>query len=1684
MSDPSRNRAPGASPAPADEPTLLHAFFAAAAARWPAAVAIDVPPGEGRAARATLTYAELECAASRLATLVRPHVRGECVVAILVGRGTPLLYAAQLACLQVGAAYTYLDASLPDEHLRHVLADSGAVAVVADTAGRARLAALRSELPSVDVGATTPASAAAAPSWLTPSSLAYVIYTSGTTGRPKGVLIEHRGAVNLVAADLRAFGLGPGDRVAQGSSPAYDSSVEETWLALAAGATLVVMDEAAARLGPDLVAWLRAERVTVFCPPPTQLRAMACKDPARELPDLRLLYVGGEALPQDLSDLWADACWLENGYGPTECTVTVLRGRMRRGTPVHIGRPVEGHTAWILDAALQPVPDGTPGELCLAGPGLARGYLHQPDLTAARFPTHDELGRLYRTGDLVQRDADGNLRCLGRIDTQVKVRGYRIELEAIEATLAACEGVRHAACRVQGEGENAEVVAFVVARRPDAPPDGTALRAALAARLPEYMVPAHVAFVAHLPTTVGGKLDRRALPDVSFAATAQPPAARPPRDALEARLADALARFLPGGPALSVDDDFFARGGDSLRAARAISALRADPVTAALTVRDIYTARTVEGLASILRTAIPSHVAAPAADATPVATHAFLVTAAQLAFLAVGLVVGSGILYLAAFEVLPLVLDHIGPVLTVLALPLLWPLLTWAWVIGSLACTVLAKRVLIGRYAPGRIPVWSSAFLRQWIVQRCARLVPWAMLQGTELQCIALRLLGARIGQRVHIHRGVDLTQGGWDLLTLGDDVSLNQDAALLLTALDDGHVVVAPIEIGTGCTVEVRACVSGGAVMEQEGHLQASAWLPAGARVPAATRFDGVPAQAVGPAPAPAAITLDEPELTPWAHAARMLAARSLLRLTVALPGAGVAALALGGAGVDAASTLAWLEAPWSGALWIVIAVTIGLLPLTLFCEALLARWLAPPQPGVMRRLGRLHVRTQFVTGLVESAGEWLSGTLFWPTWLRLAGMRVGRRCEISTIIDVVPRHVSIGETTFFADGIYLAGPRIHRGVVELQATRLGARTFLGNHVVVPVGQQLPDDLLLGVSTVADDRTMRADSGWFGHPPFELPRREVVVADRRLTHEPGFLRFTNRVSWEALRFALPVVPLVLGLWWYAALVDAAQLTLVDVAFGIVPQVTFAVAVAACMLVLALKWGLLGRVRPGQHALWSCWSSRWDFLYVAWNRFARPILQNLEGTLLLPWYLRAMGARIGRRTVLGPGFAQLVDPDMIRIEDGATVDAQFQAHSFEDRILKIDHLHVRALATVGHGTVLLYGADVGAGASVAPHSVVMKHEWLAPRQRHAGFPTRAIAPHAPTVHVPEALAPAADRELAFDAARGLAVLCMMVEHFVPTEGGEGVVADAITATSRFAYGKSAPLFCMLLGAGMALAARHRPVAARHHVRRALGLLVLGQVFAWTWTTEILMPLGLMTLLCAPFLTRRPTVVFAALVGLLAVAPWLGEAFAAVVTSDWLEDGSHLRDHGFGWHTARYFLIDGNYPLVPWLAFAWLGVWFVGKGLDAVAGAERRLWVVLPLAVAAQGHALWAAAQEDLDPAWASTWVPTSLPFVVVGASWALVMITLLQVVQTRAPRAMVGLAALGRTSLTHYFGHIVLAYAALRFLYGGEEWSVTAGVAGMAMYLACAWPLTQWWLARARRGPAEALLARIAGRRS
>jgi non-ribosomal peptide synthetase-like protein len=1052
---------------------------------------------------------------------------------------------------------------------------------------------------------------------------------------------------------------------------------------------------------------------------------MGCEDPEAELPELSFIYTGGEPLPQDLADRWSKGRLLVNGYGPTECAVTATRTDIHPGEPVTIGRPVPGIEAWVLDDSLEEVAEGQWGELCLGGVGLARGYRNRPEQTAAKFVSHPRFGRIYRSGDLVHRAPDGNFFFHGRADSQVKIRGYRVELEEIEMRLAAWRGVRTAACAVQ----DGALAAFIVPENGWEPAAFGPLEAALREALPDYMVPSRFGTLRELPVTAGGKLNRAALPKLNGKPRGREGTA--PRNALEARLAEVFRDVLGLDEAVPIDADFFTDlGGNSLRAAQLVTRLRADDAATPVTVRDVYEGRTVAGLVERVSgpaLAEPANASGGPSRGRPGGLP-HLATLIQAVWLLAAFSATAMVGYWGVFDLAPSLMRALGLIPALLLAPVLFFAGLAVYTPLAVLAAAALKRCLIGRYRPLRAPVWGSLYVRNWMVQQAVRAIPWWLIEGTGFQPMALRALGARIGRRVHIHRGVDLRQGGWDLLEIGDEVNIGQEAILGLVELEDGDILIRPVSLGAGATLDIRSGVAGDARLEAGACLTPLSWLPPGATIPTGERWDGIPARPAGCAPAAPEAPAGQPTLSPLRHDALTVLGRCVLAELPALIPELFAAAAAVALGLDAERVGRWLENPslQPAMLFAAAALLMLAIPLTLALQALMVRAMGRVPEGVIGRWSLAYIRVRMKTELLEAAGARLAGALFWPVWLRWAGMKVGRGCEISTILDTVPELVEIGEGTFLADGIYIGGPRLYRGTVTLATTRLGSGVYLGNHVVIPAGSVLPDDVLLGVCTVVS-ADMQNGRSWFGHPPFELPRREVVECDRRLTFQPSPIRYATRLFWELMRFTLPVPPMLAALLWLRV-VSAAEtaggwlwISAAVVLAGLAAEALL------CLLALGVKWSLLGRVRPGQHPFWACWCGRWDSLYVTWEAWARPTLAHLEGTLLLSWYLRAMGMKLGKRVVLGPGFSQVVDPDMLIIEDGATVNAMFQAHTFEDRVLKMDYVHVRRGATVGYASVPLYGADIGAGAYVAPHSVIMKHEHLLPGVRYEGAPTRVAS---------------------------------------------------------------------------------------------------------------------------------------------------------------------------------------------------------------------------------------------------------------------------------------------------------------------------------------------------------------------
>ncbi len=553
----------------------LHRLFAEQAARAPEAAAVLFRGG-------VLAYGELERRSSRLAHLLRARGVGpESRVGVCMERGMEVVVAL-LGILKAGAAYVPLEPSNPAERLREVFADAGVSLVLTHGAAGARLPAGVPVLRLDDAGTAAEAAAMPAtppPVRVSPDNLAYVVYTSGSTGRPKGVMVPHAAVVRLVR-DAGYLPFGPEERIAQVSSLAFDAATFELWGALLNGGSLAVVERETTLSPARFAAGLRELRATAVFVTTALFNRIAHDEPGA-FRGVRHVLFGGEAVdPRSVRRVLeaGGPARLLHVYGPTETTTFAAWHPVRRVEPdaatVPIGGALGGAALHVLDEWGEQVPPGEPGELYVGGAGVARGYLGRPELTAPRFvpdPFGPEGGaRMYRTGDRVRALPDGALEYVGRLDAQVKVRGFRIEPAEVEAALLAAEGVREAAVAVREDvpGEK-RLVAYVVPEA-GAEPSAAGLRERLSARLPEYMVPSAFVVLETLPLNASGKVDRRALPAPERGPA---PGHMAPRTPVEEVLSAVWAEVLRV-ERVGVEEGFFELGGHSLLAAQVAARVR------------------------------------------------------------------------------------------------------------------------------------------------------------------------------------------------------------------------------------------------------------------------------------------------------------------------------------------------------------------------------------------------------------------------------------------------------------------------------------------------------------------------------------------------------------------------------------------------------------------------------------------------------------------------------------------------------------------------------------------------------------------------------------------------------------------------------------------------------------------------------------------------------------------------------------------------------------------------------------------------------------------------------------------------------------------------------------------------------------------------------------------------------
>lgn len=1345
-------------------------IFSRSAERYPDLTALQIP-----ATGESLTFAELDARADAVAAALSPLLTGpDQVVTVAMEQDNWQIIACHLGILRAGGAVMFLDATLPESLISHMLEDAQPVVVLTRGQNSFR------DLPVIDVLTLPGKAPKSSPAcWMDDPAqrLATLFYTSGTTGLPKGVESAHAGYVNLALSYADYYDLVPGmDATSLTSSLGYDGSISEMYSAWVSGCAVVLLTREQVRSGPDLLPVLRAAEVTVlFCPP--VLLTTLSSNPELDLPYPLCRYIvpAGEAFPAALVEPWTRGRrQVINTYGPTEASTDTSRQSLRPGEPVTIGSPFPNVTYVILEVGGQrPLPHGETGELCIGGVHVARGYRNLPDQTASQFITHPQFGRLYRTGDKCRIDPRSHqVHFLGRVDAQIKVRGHRVEIQPVEDMLQSQFGEIEAAVL---DYQNEELVAFV--RAPSLPGQGAdavapaplewaaQVRQKLAAQLPPPSVPDRIFLVEQFVLKpLSGKIDRQRIPDLAQLLNGGGSAPVDEPDGVVLSDTDAGQGSETGevlaicrdvvDASLGWDDAFADHGGHSIVIARLVHRLR--KAGWEVTVRDLLsdcdTARKVAERARELQHVAGDenspldggsrHAPCDVAAAKILSTRRF--TVLQVLFLL--LLYLPGILGLAGVVAAAeigefFVTAHLGQFIVVgilmylIALVLPFASLLWVIVIKFL----LRKQLHRKKLKPGIYPRWSRMHLRVWCIRRLEMSVirPLAaMLRSARLLAWVLRRLGATVGNNVQCANDAELL-GPLTLLQIEDNVAIQTGACISTSRWLGQELHVGPVHLERGCKIGMRAGVANDVTVGR------GSWVTPLASVlhdvGAEEMWEGAPARFAGRCTR-LQRTADrcQYQLPPWAMETLNILMQVVLEICLlVLPTAlitwlGATFIPSGGSAesADYFRVTPLPEIVWQIGLY-AFATSWATIILISLLGCLFIRF-TPSRPGLHPAQGLGSALLLYRVKKLNQVQRLWTWTITGQYLRALAGLRFKRvgASECDVMQNLVPELVTADSQVFWSHGCFTNVLDYGAEHLKLSHLDMPLNFFASNNCVAEYGQ-LPTNFLLGVSTPGNDILFRrqvrsrldAPSTVAGNPPLKFASSDFE-AENEAQELPGFSLFLARFFLSDV-FSIGMLPI-------AEVLIYTIIYTVLLRFGEHPVMSALLALLfteGVLLVLSLlvKQVFVGNKWGSDHST-SFWSVRHFTYFFAQDCFfawcKRP-LGTLSGTVLANVILRRMGCRIGRRTIINSPL-QAFDWNAVNFGDDCIIDGMLQLHTFENMMLRVKRSDIRSGSTINFGATVMGGAVIGPGTTLLPLSLVLKSMHL-PTAVYHGSPAEPVS---------------------------------------------------------------------------------------------------------------------------------------------------------------------------------------------------------------------------------------------------------------------------------------------------------------------------------------------------------------------
>jgi non-ribosomal peptide synthetase-like protein len=1298
------------------------------------------------------TYRELNARANRLArALTARGLRREGVVAVATERNLDWM-AAVLAVFKAGGVYLPIEPSFPAFRIatmlsraecKLVLTESGS----ATTLEKAIVSLSGTQMLFVDTAYRENHSEDDVCIDVGKDQLAYIYFTSGSTGEPKGAMCEHAGMLNHLYAKIDDLGIGEGQVVSQIAPQCFDISLWQLITALLVGGQTLIVGQEVILDVPRFVDTIVDGKVSIMQVVPSYLDVLLSylQEHPREFPDLKCVSVTGEALTKELAQRWFAAkpsIKLANAYGLTETSDDTNHEVMEwapDGDRVPLGPAVNNVQVYVVDECLSPVPLGAPGEIVFSGVCVGRGYVNDPERTRLAFTAdpHRKGERLYRSGDFGRWRPDRKLEFLGRRDAQVKINGRRIEIGDIENALLGMPGVHQGAVVIAERADKSKrLVAFYSSERPL---ESSMLLDQLSQALPVYMVPSTFHWQESLPLTANGKINRKSLTALAGELSRAEEEARytAPTTPTEKMFCKVLADIM-NIERVSVDSHFFYDlGADSKVMMQFCTRLLNREDLPRVSIKEVYQHPTIRSLTAALTDTAAPHApvpeSVPATDKVlpPIGAPQYILCGA-LQFLS-----ALGFFYLTAFVSIRSY-DWISGGSGFVGLYGRSIVASSAAFLGMCILPILMKWILIGRWQPQEIRVWSLEYFRFWLVKTLVRWNPLVLFVGSPIFPFYLRALGAKIGRDVVIlSANVPVCT---DLLTIGDNTVICKDSFFSCYSAHDGVIYTGPVAIGKNAFVGEMTVLEIGSSLGDGAQLGHSSSLHAGQSVPDGEHRCGSPAlqrtdvdyRQVDPAECGA--------LRKIGYSAFMLlnglviSAFLLSAVTVLIPMI-VERPHFAAPGPAAFSHWTFYgDALIMSLLLFVGSILLGLLSVVAV-PRLLNLALKPDkvyplygfQYWVHQAIGRMsNVKffnhlfgdSSYVVHYLRAIGYDLSQDVV------QTGSNFG-----SAVKHDNPFLVSIGRGTMIADGLSMVNTDYSNTSFRVSRVTIGPDTFLGNAVVYPSQGRTGANCLLATKVMVPvEGDVREGVGLLGSPSFEIPRS--VQRDIELSRSEDGTKRDRKLAAKN-KHNLVTVGLFLLAQWFLSFLMVLLFFGAGRLYETVGVSMFVLGLMLAQFVRTAYHVLVDRVSTLFQALQPQQCSIYDPYFWSHERFWKlAVLPNhltiFEGTPFKSFIWRLLGVRIGKR-VFDDG-CYITERTMVSIGDGCTLNSGsvMQSHSQEDGGFKYDCITIGAGCTLGVNSLVHYGVQMGDGAQLAANAFLMKGAEVPPHTLWEGNPASQI----------------------------------------------------------------------------------------------------------------------------------------------------------------------------------------------------------------------------------------------------------------------------------------------------------------------------------------------------------------------